>query len=550
MGESWVGSRLSEYLVELTDGIGARWAGTEGDIRAAHYIRALMESFGLYARLEEFELDTWDHGACSATLVPLPAPRERSARLGAPGEGSPGFVSPSTGEMSPPWATERVTPPAFVPFPQGPRSDRGGPKGEGVSEVPQSVTVLPMLNCPPLDLKAPLIDVGFGMPHELDPIRDKLRGAVAVMNMGLEPFSTPRTVADRILDLAEAKCAAVIAVDGRSGGRIEYDRATDKRRAERAGLILPHPAPTIQTHKEGGIAFRRAARAGQSVHIRVESRSFKASCWNTVADLRGSKWPDETLIISAHHDTYPNSPGAVDNGSGSVVVMDVARTLGAMQRELGISPGRTIRFCTFSGEEQNHQGSAAYVRRHYPAPSSFTPSKGEMSPPAPLVSPPQGEMSPLRATERVSSETPPRFVINLDEVAAGPIKGLALQFPHLRPLMQKTLDELGEGLKAHVMPMLDHTNDGFSFARSAIPYAILWRWRFVGRHPDADFRAEPWDTADKVRIRELKEYGAYLARILLRLSHVPPESWPPNPVTVAQVEAQIKQEIGKIQRVM
>lgn len=454
MGESWVGSRLSEYLVELTDGIGPRWAGTDGDARAARYIRGLMESFGLNARLEEFELDTWEHGACTATIVG-----------------------------------------------RGERVERG-------------VTILPMLRCPPLDLAAPLADVGFGMPHELDPVRDRLRGAVAVMNVGLEPFSTPRTMADRILDLAAAGCAAVIAVDGRSGGRIEYVHPTDKRRAERAGLVLPHPVPTVQTHKEGGIAFRRAAEAGHRVRFHVESRSFRTPCHNTVADLRGSRWPDETLIVSAHHDTYPNSPGAVDNGSGCVVVMDVARTLGALQRELGVSPGRTIRFCTFSGEEQSFQGSAAYVRAHH------------------------------------GPEPPPRFVVNLDEVAAGPIKGLALQFPHQRQLMQQVLDELGEGLKAHVMPMLDHSNDGFSFARSAIPYAILWRWRFVGRHPDADYRAEAWDTADKVRIRELKEYSAYLARILLRLSHVPPESWPVNPVTIAQVDAQVRQEIGQTLRVM
>ena len=487
MGESWVGSRLSEYLVELTDGIGPRWAGTDGDARAARYIRGLMESFALDARLEEFELDTWEQGACTAMIVGQTSP---SSSLSVHGEGERPALTVPTGhrDTSPPERREE--------------------------QVERGVTILPMLNCPPLDLNAPLVDVGFGMPHELGAVRDRLRGAVAVMNVGLEPFSTPRTMADRILDLAAAGCAAVIAVDGRSGGRIEYVHATDKRRAERAGLVLPHPVPTVQTHKEGGIAFRRAAEAGHSVRIHVESRSFGTPCHNTVADLPGSRWPDETLIISAHHDTYPNSPGAVDNGSGSVVVMDVARTLGALQRELGVSPGRTIRFCTFSGEEQNHQGSAAYVRAHY------------------------------------GPEPAPRFVINLDEVAAGPIKGLALQFPHQRQLMQKVLDELGEGLKAHVMPMLDHSNDGFSFARSAIPYAILWRWRFVGRHPDADYRAEPWDTADKVRIRELKEYSAYLARILLRLSHVPPESWPTNPVMVAQVEAQMRQEIGRILRVM
>src|SRR5262249_27521189 len=197
------------------------------------------------------------------------------------------------------------------------------------------------------------------MPHELDPVRDRLRGAVAVMNVGLEPFSTPRTMADRILDLAGAGCAAVIAVDGRSGGRIEYVHATDKRRAERVGQVLPHPVPTVQAHKEGGIALPRAPRAGGRGRLHVERASLSPPCHNTVADLRGSRWPDETLIISAHHDTYPSSPGAVDNGSGCVVVLDVARTLATLERELGLTPSRTIRFCTFSGEEQNFQGSAA-----------------------------------------------------------------------------------------------------------------------------------------------------------------------------------------------
>ena len=174
----------------------------------------------------------------------------------------------------------------------------------------------------------------------------------------------------------------------------------------------------------------------------------------------------------------------------------------------------SIRFCTWSGEEQNHQGSAAYVRQHY------------------------------------GPEPEPRFVVNLDELSAGPMKGVVLQFPHLRGLVQAKLDEMDEGLKCHVMPMLDHTNDGFSFARSAIPYAILWRWRFVGRYPDSNFRAEPWDTVDKVRTRDLKEYVGFLARFLLRLSHVPPAEWPSNPETVEGVEARLQREIGSVARTM
>ena len=144
----------------------------------------------------------------------------------------------------------------------------------------------------------------------------------------------------------------------------------------------------------------------------------------------------------------------------------------------------------------------------------------------------------------------PDWSSNLDELAAGPIKGMVSQFPHLRTLVQSTLDELDEGLKCHVMPMLDHTNDGFSFARSAIPYAIIWRWRFVGRHPESNFRAEPWDTVDKVRTREMKEYVAFLARALLRLSHVPPGDWPEMSETVADIQARLRQEIGGVARTM
>jgi hypothetical protein len=79
--------------------------------------------------------------------------------------------------------------------------------------------------------------------------------------------------------------------------------------------------------------------------------------------------------------------------------------------------------------------------------------------------------------------------------------------------------------------------------------AHLWRWRFYGRHADAEYHHEPGDTADKVNVRELKEYVGQLARILLRLSHVPPEEWPENPVTAEQVETRLAQERGTVVRV-
>ena len=78
--------------------------------------------------------------------------------------------------------------------------------------------------------------------------------------------------------------------------------------------------------------------------------------------------------------------------------------------------------------------------------------------------------------------------------------------------------------------MLDHSNDGFSFA-AAPSRAILWRWRFPSAGTWTPTNARTWDTADKVTSASSRSISAYLARVLLRLSHVPPES-APNPVTV------------------
>jgi aminopeptidase YwaD len=233
-----------------------------------------------------------------------------------------------------------------------------------------------------------------------------------------------------------------------------------------------------------------------------------------MGDLAGDIWPNEWLVLSAHHDTTVDSPGANDNASGSTVVLEVARLLAQLKREQGIGPGRSIRFITFGSEEQGLQGSAAYVERHYG--------------PDPM----------------------PRLMVNLDELGTGSMKGVVLQFPELRPLVQKELDAMGEGLKCHVLAQMDATGDGFPFARKGIQAAMLWRWRFVGRHPDVAFGHSSSDTVDKVRIRELKEYAGLLSRLMLRMSHTEPEQWPSEPLDIRQIKERIAQERGSVFRTM
>jgi photosystem II stability/assembly factor-like uncharacterized protein len=86
------------------------------------------------------------------------------------------------------------------------------------------------------------------------------------------------------------------------------------------------------------------------------------SWYNVEAEHRGVELPEEITVICAHHDSRSedpmyNAPGADDNASGVSAVLESARILPSYQFR------RTIRFVTFSGEEQGLLGSEAYARK-------------------------------------------------------------------------------------------------------------------------------------------------------------------------------------------
>ena len=116
--------------------------------------------------------------------------------------------------------------------------------------------------------------------------------------------------------------------------------------------------------------------------------------------------------------------------------------------------------------------------------------------------------------------------------------------------MQDQLNSIDDGLKCHVLAHMDTSGDGFPFARRGIPAAFLWRWRFAGRHPDANFGHSDSDTIEKVRVRDLKEYVGLTARVLLRLSHIPPAEWPANNLVQDRIEERLESERGSVGRTM
>src|SRR6266436_1315447 len=82
--------------------------------------------------------------------------------------------------------------------------------------------------------------------------------------------------------------------------------------------------------------------------------------YNTVGEIRGSEKPDEVVILGAHLDSWDLGTGSTDNGTGSMAVLEAARTLA----KLNLQPKRTIRFVLFTGEEEGLVGSKRYVEAH------------------------------------------------------------------------------------------------------------------------------------------------------------------------------------------
>ena len=462
MGEAMTNTLIASYINTLCDDIGTRWGGTDAERSAADFIVATQEKHGLKdARTEEFQVRTWENPSASITV------------LAAAGQGG---------------------------------------------EAQWEADVRPCLFCPPVNVTGPLVDVGYGMEHEIEAVSAKLKGAIVIMSMGFEPFTPPRLLSLRLEDMKKLGATVVISPNTEGGRRMNHASANDWRDGESDCV----PVPWLQTSREHGAKLRRRASQGRRATVKVTARLFDATSRNTVCELPGSLWPDEHIILGAHHDTTPDSPGSNDNGSGSSVTLETARLLAALKKETGLGPGCTLRFVTFGSEEQTLQGSFAYVRRHY------EPGARGRKPP----------------------ESKPRLMINLDELATGNMKGVALVFPELRPLVQREMDAMREGLRCHVMAQLDASGDMYPFAKAGIPSSMLWRWRFVGRHPDAAFGHASTDTPDKVRVRELKEYAGLLSRLLLRLSHVPPGEWPENHLDTRVIARRIEEERGSVVRTM
>ena len=129
-------------------------------------------------------------------------------------------------------------------------------------------------------------------------------------------------------------------------------------------LLQPLRGTNVPNGWQGGIGLRYHVGPGP-VQVKVDVRTDAATngtkqIFNTLGFLRGSEFPDQYVYIGGHRDGW--GPGAADNISGTVSILEAAHSLADMAKT-GWRPKRTIVFATWDAEEWGLVGSTEYVEQ-------------------------------------------------------------------------------------------------------------------------------------------------------------------------------------------
>ena len=194
---------------------------------------------------------------------------------------------------------------------------------------------------------------------ELDEKHNDVRGKIVLFNA---PFTTyGETVQYRYKGASSAARYGALASLIRSVGSwsmntphtgvMTYDRDQPK---------IPHAAITM----EDAMMLGRLQERGEKIvlHLRMEARSV-ADRWsrNVIAELPGSEFPEEIVVLGGHIDSWDVGQGAHDDAGGCVAAWQAVKLI----KELGLQPKRTLRVVLWTNEENGGRGNKNYRDEHF-----------------------------------------------------------------------------------------------------------------------------------------------------------------------------------------
>ncbi len=122
---------------------------------------------------------------------------------------------------------------------------------------------------------------------------------------------------------------------------------------------IPYASLTV----EDAMMMQRLYDRGQKMTIKMQmSSKLVSDRWsrNIIAELRGSTYPDEIVLLGGHIDSWDVGQGAHDDAGGCLASWEAVRLI----KKLNFKPKRTIRCVLWTNEENGGRGSMAYRDMH------------------------------------------------------------------------------------------------------------------------------------------------------------------------------------------
>lgn len=218
--------------------------------------------------------------------------------------------------------------------------------------------------------------------------------------------------------------------------------------------------PVVGISRDDGQSLKDLLAQGEVV-VRVAIKRVQLPSANVIAELPADN-KGGIVIIGGHYDTIRGVPGANDNGSGTAVLLTLAKEIAGKHYPF------TVRLVGFGAEELGLWGSRKYV-----------------------------ESLPAEERKRIQA------VINLDVVGAQVLLGV-LGDATLAQDLRSQASSMGLSLGA---VSGDVSSDHLSFNREGIPAVILTT-------PDFSVIHTPEDTVDRLEPLRLGQTAALVMRYL------------------------------------
>jgi carboxypeptidase Q len=362
---------IMKNLEYLSDTIGPRLTGSKQLERANEWTAKKMKEYGLEnVTLEPWEIPIgWERGPASLMIVePETKVRCPMAAVGW----TPGTDGKVTGQVvllrlrtkadfekykgklknavviaNPPANVNPITDLRYGPLPPAPKKDQPN------KEEPKKKFGAVIADAEQPEKEQPKKED----PKKSEPKKDAPGAGVSplISSRELDEFLKAEGVACRLLDAGMG--SKIFGLLMAFGSWRPGDRAAQ-----------PSLPVAVIPHENFSMLYRLAMRpapAVTKVEVDIQNTFIPGpiTVFNTIGEVKGSEKPDEFVVIGAHLDSWDLATGTMDNGTGSCVVLETARTVAALAKA-GHPPKRTIRFCLFTGEEQGLHGSREYVRKH------------------------------------------------------------------------------------------------------------------------------------------------------------------------------------------